>query len=257
VLFDIQYKTLPQYHNRRRRLWLDFYLKKLFASADYVYLLSEFERANILRCFGDRAARKCVVGYVAIEWSRFQGSSDEPPQRPLDNPYILSVCHHFPHKNVTTLAKAFDALSSQHRDLHLVLVGRQSPDNLAFVQRSLSPRSATRVHFTGFVSDAELGSWYRHARLFALPSIYEGFGMPAVEAMGLGIRTIVSDAGALPEVTLNKAEYVRNPLDVDEWISAIGSNLDTPRLAPTLSEEIRSRYSIESIARRYLSVLHN
>lgn len=256
VLHDIQYKSLPQYHSRKRRIWLDFYLDKLFSTADHVYILSEFERGNILKYFGARAAAKCIVTYDAIEWSRFERNGDSQAGRDqLENPYILAVCHQFPHKNIPTLIKAFGGLAQTHKDLRLVLVGKASAENIRFVQGNLSESAAERVRFTGFVSDAELGKWYRNASLFVSPSLYEGFGMPAVEAMGLGVRTIVSYAGSMPEITLHKAEYVMNPLDVGEWVEAIEKHILTPQLSPAIVAEIRARYDAVSVARRYLAPL--
>jgi glycosyltransferase involved in cell wall biosynthesis len=256
VLHDIQYKALPQYHSRKRRIWLDFYLDKLFNIADHVYILSEFERGNILKYFGDRAAAKCIVTYDAIDWSRFERSADGQAEGDqLENPYILAVCHQFPHKNISTLVRAFDRLSHTNKDLRLVLVGKASEENIRFAQANLSASAAERVYFTGFVSDAELGRWYRNALLFVSPSLYEGFGMPAVEAMGLGVRTIVSYAGSMPEITLHKAEYVMNPLDVGEWVEALKRNIPRPQLAPAIVAEIRARYDAVSVARRYLAAL--
>jgi glycosyltransferase involved in cell wall biosynthesis len=254
VLYDIQYKSLPQYHSRNRRLWLNFYLKKLFDTADYIYILSEFERQNILKYFGRRAADKCVVTYVAIEWSRLEGNLNSRV-RQGHFPYILSVCHQFPHKNIPTLLKAFEKLSHRNKDIDLVLVGKASDNNILFVQENLSESAARRVHFTGFVSDAELGNWYRNALIFVSPSIYEGFGMPPIEAMGLGIKTIVSYAGSMPEITLHKAEYIMNPLDVPEWVGAIEKNLASPKLSADIAAEIRAQYDIVSVAERYLNPL--
>ena len=254
VLYDIQYKSFPQYHSRMRRMWLNFYLKTLFNTADYIYILSEFERQNILKYFGRRAADKCVVTYVAIEWSRLEGNLNGKA-RQGHSPYILSVCHQFPHKNIPTLLKAFDKLSHKNEDIDLVLVGKASEDNILFVQNNLSESAARRVHFTGFVSDAELGDWYRNALIFVSPSLYEGFGMPPVEAMGLGIKTIVSYAGSMPEITLHKAEYVMNPLDVREWVGAIEKNIASPKLSYDIASEIRARYDMLSVAERYLDPL--
>jgi glycosyltransferase involved in cell wall biosynthesis len=113
-----------------------------------------------------------------------------------------------------------------------------------------------RVHITGFVSDAELGQFYANARLFVLPSLYEGFGMPAVEALGLGVPTLVSNAFALPEVTLGYAGLIDKPRDVGAWAASIEALLaaDTRPTAEQVSH-IRSTYSPTTTGKELLAIL--
>jgi len=260
ILHDIQYKRYPEYHSAKRRAWLDFYLPRMIARADSIILISQSELDLIREYFGEAAAERCDVVHNAIDFERLEHGRDgiDAEKRALvEHPYILSVCHQFPHKNVSTLLKAFERIAQRDSSIRLYLVGSASEANLAFVHSALPEPLRERVHLTGFVSDAELGLFYANARLFALPSLYEGFGMPAVEALGMGIPTIVSNVYALPEVTMGYAHLVDEPRNEVGWAAAIEAVLAAEtRPDAKAIRHIRETYAPTTIARSLLKVLH-
>ncbi len=93
---------------------------------------------------------------------------------------------------------------------------------------------------------------YRHATLFALPSVYEGFGMPAVKAMGFGVPAIVSAIAALPEITLGRASYVEHPKRVGSWVGYIEHHLNRQFDLSDTAQLVRSTYSPQTVARKIL-----
>lgn len=261
ILHDIQYKRYPQYHSSKRRAWLDFYLPKMFMYADSVILISKSELELVHEYFGKKAADRCDVIYNAIDFERLESGShtiDDAVRDILRHRYILSVCHQFPHKNITTLLTAFEQVARQDSSIRLYLVGSASASNKAFIHSALPGALRERVHLTGFVSDDELGLLYANARLFVLPSLYEGFGMPAVEALGMGVPTIVSNAYALPEVTLGFATLIDDPLDADAWAAAIEATLASgARPGPDQIARIRATYHPATMAEALLSALRS
>jgi len=258
ILHDIQYRQFPQYHSEKRRKWLDFYLPRMFAAADLVVLISQSERALVRQHFGEAAAAKCVVVYNAIDFDRFGTPHDLPPPESSGGRYILSVCHHFPHKNVKTLLEAFARLADRDPSIELVLVGSASEGNRAFVRDSMPEHARDRVRITGFVTDQELGRYYAHADLFVLPSLYEGFGMPAIEALGLGVPTLVSNAYSLPEVTLGHAGLIDDLLDPQAWADAMERALRSgDRPGPAAVAQVRRAYAPEQSARSLLRALQS
>jgi glycosyltransferase involved in cell wall biosynthesis len=115
-----------------------------------------------------------------------------------------------------------------------------------------------RVVITGFVSDSVLGGLYRGASAFVLPSLFEGFGMPAAEALALRTPTLVSDLPVLREVTLGAARYLANPSSQDELaeqIAEILDNIDAARPTSELAEAIRNHYAPPTIARQYYELM--
>lgn len=259
MLHDIQYKRYPEYHSPKRIAWLDHHLPRMFRAADAVILISHSELALVREYFGEEAAARCDVVHNAIDFDRLESGSDtsgDALNAMLDRPYILSVCHQFPHKNVGTLLRAFAIVAERMPDVQLYMVGSASEANQAFIRAALPAHLHDRVRVTGFVSDADLGRFYARARLFVLPSLYEGFGMPAVEALGLGVPTLVSNAYALPEVTMGHARLVNALHDPESWASSIRTMLESgERPAPDVVAHVRSTYAPRAKAEALLTAL--
>lgn len=119
-------------------------------------------------------------------------------------PYILSLCTLEPRKNIPHLVTAFCEWAQQNRssDVQLVLAGGKGWRIDDFLQRmqDVAPALKQRIVFTGFVDDADLAALYSGALMFAYPSLYEGFGLPPLEAMACGTPVVTSDNSSLPEV---------------------------------------------------------
>ena len=128
----------------------------------------------------------------------------------LPESYILCLSTLEPRKNMRLLVDAFSALIKEKKiDTNLVLAGRKGwlMDDLL---SNLDEEIVKRIHFTGFVDDDLLPYVYKNAQVFVFPSIYEGFGVPPIEAMSMGIPVISSDAASLPEVLGDSAFYFEN-----------------------------------------------
>jgi glycosyltransferase involved in cell wall biosynthesis len=114
------------------------------------------------------------------------------------------------------------------------------------------------VVVTGFIPDEQLGALYRGAALFVLPSLFEGFGMPVVEAFAMGAPTLVSDLPVLREVTLNAAHYIADPLNPDQMADEIAQVLalgDAARPSLEFRNDLRHRVAPETIAGQYLKLM--
>lgn len=256
VIQDVQCKTYPQYFTRRKRIWFEANVARTLARADTLLFISEFERRQTARFFGEAFLARSHVIYTAIDWNRYDaGSVSEAIGQLASRPYILTVAHQFPHKNLETLIGAFALLATRHPDLSLVLVGKPSPPIQAAADALLTPGTSSRVHFTGFVSDADLGHLYRNMELFALPSRYEGFGMPAVEAMAFGKPVLLADGGALREVTLDKAAYLPVDATPGDWSDALDALIGASGLDAADIAGLQQRYSPEAVARLVVDAL--
>lgn len=243
IIHDVQYKSHPEYHSPLRRKWLDFYLPKLFNSETIPIVISESERRFIGIHFGDSAYHRCRIVPNSINWARY--NTDRHPAS-YGRPYILSVFHPFPHKNIVILIRAFQEFCESDDEYDMYLVGN-GVENISVLLSGIPDKIKNRIRIQGFVSDQELGQLYRNAAIFALPSIYEGFGMPAVEALGFGVPTIVSKSTAMPEVTMGMAVYVEDFLSSGAWAEAIRQTISTsPRHSPEAVATVRTRYSLRN-----------
>jgi glycosyltransferase involved in cell wall biosynthesis len=143
------------------------------------------------------------------------------PHRRLNSPYILFVGSEHPRKNLPVLLRAFKELkqSGQFSDLKLVKVGRAGGREADFRKQTLRTVRdlglEKEVIFTDHVAEEELVSYYSAAECFILPSLYEGFGLPLLEAMGCGCPIIASNSSSLPEIA-GDAALLFSPHDSDE-----------------------------------------
>ncbi len=132
-----------------------------------------------------------------------------------------------PHKNVDTLVRAF-ALPGL--DLDLVLVGPATTAEREHLDGLISGLGAGgRVRPAGWQSDRDLGAFTRRRRAVVIPSIYEGFGLPVLEAMLLGVPVVASDIPAFHEVAGGHATLVGHPLDPVAWRDALAAARSRPR----------------------------
>lgn len=182
---------------QRRGLLLDY---AAIARADRVIAVSHATRRDVVEQLGVPAERVHVVPN-GIDHERLF-----PVTRRLWSfPYVLFVGTEQPRKNLAGLLRAFARLAREprFRDLRLVKVGGPGSDP-AFRERTRAIAAslglADRVVFSGRLDDADMAAAYSGAACLALPSLYEGFGLPCLEAMACGCPVVVSDAGALPEV---------------------------------------------------------
>jgi len=179
-------------------------------------------------------------------------------------PYVLAIGNTKPHKDLTTLLRALAQMAPARPDLRLLLVGAEPPGYLGAPRAGAPPGAApaappgvpprvplgvppgvppevrARVVFTGRVTDTELRTLYAGASAFVFPSRYEGFGLPPLEAMALGVPVVCADAASLPEV-VGDAALLFPPGDAAALAAALSRVLDDPALRERLSQAGRER----------------
>jgi len=251
-IHDCQHRVFPQYFSQRKRLWLDWIFQRSLRSAARVFLISEFEKEQLARFYGDDSIARCTVVYNPVDWNRYSvGAVSEATRALSEKRFILSVSHQYPHKNTATVVEAFVAIAAKFPDLHLVLVGRGSKAVTEQISAVDDAGVRARISLTGFIRDADLGHLYMNCQAFVLASEYEGFGMPAVEAMGFAVPVIVTNGSSLPEVTMGRGIYVEPNSPVGTWAETIAQQLRASRAHQHLAESaaaVRDRYQPATIA---------
>lgn len=145
----------------------------------------------------------------------------------LPSDFVLSVGTVLPRKNVTLLLHVMEKLHASHPELHLVVAGQVPPAGHPSVA-ALPPDVQDTIRFLGRVSDTQLRELYSRAAVFAFPSLYEGFGIPPLEAMACGCPVIASQRSSIPEA-VGDAALLADPDNIDAWVEGI-ANLSTDRL---------------------------
>ncbi len=221
-----------------------------------LHTTSEFVANEIEEIFGPglRASGRLVVVPLGIP---AVGTDAEMPElveeRVGGEPYVLAIGTLEPRKNLSHLVAAFGLVAQTHSEVRLVIAGPDGParpDVDAAIGR-LDPDAATRVVLAGPVSDAGRNALLERAALIAYPSIYEGFGFPALEAMTVGVPVVAARAGAIPEVAGDAALLVE-ATDEAELADAMTRVLTDDNLRDELVARGRDRvreFSWEDTAR--------
>ena len=262
VIHDAQHEHFPENFSARKRAWLRAAHRYTMRRADVVVAISQSVATDLLRVHGDRYATKVVVIPNAVSFARLEGGS-LPAQVPSDRELILCVAASWRHKNLPTLVGAFAAVTRRRKDAHLVLVGQVSgrllgakmADDVGALVAEMG--LLDQVTVLGYVPDAALGALYRSAAVVAIPSLFEGFGLPVIEALGLGVPVVSTRAGSPDEIALDLPVFVENPKDVDEFAERLLAVLADPRrYAPTreAAARIRVHCSPPRIARAYVDL---
>lgn len=264
VIHDLQYQHYPEYFSRVKRVWLRATHEWSLLRSDHVVTISEFVRQDLLQRYGKRHRARVHVIPNPIDWRRFESSlSVGFEERLPSGPFVLAVAAQYAHKNLETLVRAFAQAHKVRPDLKLVLAGQLS-SNLVGIRRGAALAQVIHelglekdVVVTGHISDGDLGLLYKRASLFVFPSVFEGFGMPPVEALGMGVPVVTTQLTALPEVTRGLAHYVNDPFDPTELAQKILTMTEEPDRWRVLSrdvEELRAYYAPARIGRAYLEL---
>ncbi|MCC6904729.1 MAG: glycosyltransferase family 4 protein [Anaerolineae bacterium] len=238
TVHDLSYARTPETAVASLRRYLDRVVPQSAARADHILADSEATRQDLIALYAV-PPEKISVLYCGVE-PRFHPITDADILRRVraryaigDNPYILSVGTVQPRKNYARLAEAFARL--EYTGLKLVIAGGKGwlEDELYRVIEHSG--IANRVLLTGFVADDDLPALYSGAELMAYPALYEGFGLPPLEAMACGVPVITSNTSSFPEV-VGDAGLMIDPYSVNDLAAAIERVLTSPSLRTTLCQ---------------------
>jgi glycosyltransferase involved in cell wall biosynthesis len=237
VIHDAAPLRHPGWYSRAYAAWQRMLLPAVARRAARVITVSEFARAELAELIGVDAT--VIPGGVD---ERFTPAADPEPARRahgLDRPYVLCVASQTARKNLAALVPAARALAADGFDV--VVAGGHRPQ---FARE----QGLETLRLLGHVDDALLPGLYAGAAAFALPSRYEGFGLPLLEAMSCGTPVIAARSSSIPEVVGDASEL----LDVDDeaaWADAIERVIDDPAWARSLAAAGTARASLFSWAR--------
>lgn len=263
TVHDLGYRHFPRAHRPLDRLYLDISTRWNVHTATRVLADSEATKADLIHEYGTPTG-KIVVVYPGRDESLRR--VEDPAavaavkvEYSITGDYILYVGTLHPRKNLARLVKAFALLNSQFatRNLQLVIAGRKGWLYGAILAKVKALGLTDRVVFTGYVADADLPALLSGARLFAFPSLYEGFGLPVIEAMSCGLPVVCSEGSSLPEVAGDAALLV-DPLNTAALAAAMTRLLTDESLRANLithGYRQAGRFSWERAARQVMDVI--
>src|SRR5436190_2974024 len=226
TIHDCIHLMFPQYlPNRLAYVYAKGSMWTASKKANRILTVSEASRRDILRFF-DVSPDKVSVIHNAIDERFLTPANAErmelvKQRYQLDHPFVLYVGNIKPHKNIERLIDAFGRARSQcPEDLKLIIIGDEISKYPALRQSVHKHKLDKHVRFLGFQPMETLAAFYRLARAFVFPSLYEGFGLPPLEAMACGAPVVTSNVSSLPEVAGGAALLV-DPYDEDSIANGI------------------------------------
>lgn len=255
TIHDLKYVHFPSYFRGLGTLkhrYITSMIRRSVRSADHVLAVSDHARSDIVSEFGVDGEKITVVphGPGGVQ------TTDKPS--PIDGRYLFFVGSLRPHKNLEKLVDAYIKLRSRTGEAaaKLIIAGAEYGDSLTELRERIPEPYRNDVEFLGRVDDETLATLYAHATAFVYPSLYEGFGLPPLEAMAHGTPVIASDRTSIPEVVGDAGVYI-DPTDESDLANALERVLTSSSLRNRLRERGQKRYqkfSWERTARETLAV---
>lgn len=247
TIHDLIHLEVPGEGSRFKEAYYARVVRPAVARASRVLTVSEYSRQRILEWSGAPPERVTVVANGVDAAFSPQGDRHQPGY-----PYLLYVGNAKPHKNLPRLLAAFAQLAQP--DLRLLLSDHPDPD---LRHEALRQGVADRVVFAGRIAEDELPAYYRGAAAVALPSLYEGFGLPALEGMACGVPVVVSRTTSLPEV-VGDAGVLIDPHDAESIADGLARALTDTALRQRLRERGPERARLfrwDDVAARVMGVV--
>lgn len=240
TIHDLSTIDHPEWFTPAFSAWYGYLLPRLARNAVRVITISEFSRQRILDRFKLAEERVIAIPNGVDRGTFFPRDESQIlstlKKYGLDRPYLLTVGSLEIRKNLLRLMQAWQELPSYHHTLCMVVIGAAGP---AF-RTSAFEHISDSVKFLGYIPDSDLPALYSGALAFVFPSLYEGFGLPVLEAMACGTPVLASNSTSLPYI-LGDSGLLFDPQDVEAIARAIQQMID--------SSELRRGFSLRGLRR--------
>ena len=250
-VMDLSYIHFPSLFKASDLYQLKNWTAYSVKNAKAIFTISQASKDDIIKTYKTKE-NKVIVTYPGIK--KLSDMSEANSEIKIDGEYILFVGTLQPRKNIVRLIEAFSKLK---KEVSLLIVGKKGWLYNDILEAPKKFNVEKRVKFLDFVENEDLPSLYKKALCFVLPSLYEGFGLPVLEAMRYGCPVVISNISSLPEAGGDAALYV-DPLNVDDIAKKLESIIDDEDLRKNLIKkgyEQVKKFSWEKTAKETLSVL--
>lgn len=250
VIHDLQAYHYPEYHPFHEVAYSRLCWRMDTVNAARIYAISEWVRDDIKEKY-HREDIGVIYNPILIKKDDIVDFSSLGNKYGIEEKnFFYTVSQLIPHKNLITLIKAMKRIVECKPNLpHKLVISGVNGQSTTELKKIIQENNLEEiVTLTGYISNAERNTLYCYCHTFLFPSVFEGFGMPPVEAMFLGARVVTTCCASIPEVTQKKAIYVNDPYDVDEWIDKIEHGISSGTMDFSV-------YDAEKIAKQYLTML--
>ena len=242
TVHDLSYVKAPQTAHPAQKAYLDRAVPYSVKRATHVIADSQATKDDLIEVYNTPADKISVVlsgvnpTYRPISDAEQLATVRQRYNIPPDVPYIFSIGTVQPRKNYERAIEALQRMGNAYRDVHYVVAGGKGWLENPIYESIQASGLAERVHFVGFVDDADVSALYSGAILTWYVSLYEGFGFPVLESMACGTPVITSNVSSIPEVAGDAAIMV-SPTDVDAIVDAMQRVLDNSDLRDQMRDQ--------------------
>lgn len=260
TVHDLVAFLFPDRHNKKATILEKFFLKRAVKKAHQIIAISQNTKKDLLDRFPAISEKITVIPCAASDEFRpipKDQLRDFAKKTSLPEHFFLSVGTLEPRKNYPRLIEAFHTVHKFFPDYHLIIVGKEGWDFDEIYKTIRQYNLSQNVHLLGYLSNSSLVKLYNLAKALVFPSLYEGFGLPPLEAMQSGCPVITSKISSLPEVVGDSALLV-DPHDVHAISGAMMEIIKNPQLSEALKVKVlvqAQKFSMESSAKKLLEII--
>ncbi len=259
TIHGLEFLHSPESYGRRELAYLKFAITSSVSKAKRIITPSVSTRNDVIKAYRCPGGKITVIP-EAFNQERFRLKKfDETP--PVEGDYIFFLGRLETRKNLSLLIDAFNLLRKENLKVTLVLAGKPGHgfDNIRTKIKSLPPAVQEKIILPGYLPDDEAALFLRHATAFVYPSLYEGFGLPILEAFASGVPVVASNTSSLPEVA-GDAAVLLPPINPLSWAAALSRIIHQKSYAATLRErgfKQASQFSWAKAAQATLRVIED
>lgn len=247
TVHDMVLHAFPETMRDRTRMMLSANLKRSIKRADLIITDSEFSKSEIIKYYPDTKDRLRVV-YCGVDTEKFHPITDRTEVDAVLAKYDLTGKDYFlylgtiePRKNLERLIRAYAKLKAEHKNAPLLILGGGRGWNCDSIYQTVKDlKLEESVRFTGYLPGEDMNPLLNGACAFVFPSVYEGFGLPPLEAMAAGTPVLTSTAASLPEV-VGECAVLTDPYQIDQMTDALRTIWQDEALRARLCRDGRER----------------
>lgn len=256
VIHDLQALHYPEYFSKGRNAFFRTMWKRDVESSTKVVTISEFCKKDIVSHYHTNPDKvQVIVNAIDADGPATDFSVLSKRYGIESKNYYYTVSSLAKHKNLLTLLKAMKLLKNEEAGIKLLISGVKVNAENEISDFIKENGLEDNIIYTGFISDEDRNGLIDNCKKFLFPSIFEGFGMPPVEAMIRGVPVLTTRCTSLEEVTEGLCEYVDAPTDPEEWEKKM--NQIQPQLSTNSRSYLKEKYLTSHIVKKYLNLLKN
>ena len=264
IIHDVNHLTKFNKISFVKRMYAKYMINVAIKKSDKIITVSGFSKSEISK-YANTQKKDITITYCGLDGNELKNKIDDESLKRIrlkynlpDN-YLLFVGNMKPHKNIDVVIRAMKTLKDLYPDIKLVIVGATLNQLLQKLELLKCPGLENKIHTIEYIDNDELPSVYKSAKCLVFPSVYEGFGLPPVEAMICSCPVIASNTASIPEVCGDAALYF-SPQNVKELVGNIElliKNKDLQNELLLKGYKIAEKYSKEHFSEKLISAIND